>query len=394
MLKYYLAKDTIDDNDIDGLIKWLKTYPRLTMGDLTRKFEEKWSKWLGKKYAVFCNSGSSANLLMYAALLNSGKLKNKKIIVPCCAWPTTIAPGMQLGFKPIMCEADPDTFGLDLNHLEKLLIKHKPSSVILVQVLGVPHKMSELMKLKKKYGFYLLEDACAAVGAKYNNKKVGTFGDMSSISTFFGHQFSTVEGGIVSTDDRDLYNLLLRLRSHGWGKQMSDKDHKKLLKKHEIDTFGSPFVFYEPGYNLRPTDIGAFIGIHQLDKIEWLVKRRYENHKLYKKLLENYLGTQAYDSKSIVCSIHFCAVASDSKERRAIVAALQKEKIETRLFTAGNQGKHPYWYKSYNKFSAPTADKLYSNGFFLPNNPSLELKDVKYISEVVIKSIKKYRGSK
>ncbi len=199
-IKYHLAEDTIDNEDINALIEWLKTNPRLTKGPLTPQFEKKWSDWLGRKYSVFCNSGSSADLLMYYTLLISGVLKNKKIIVPSVGWATTIAPAMQFGFEPIMCEADEETFGLDLNHLEELLQKDNPSTVIMVQVLGVPAKMNELMALKEKYGFILLEDACAAMGSSYKGRKVGTFGDMSAFSLYFGHQISTIEGGIVSTD--------------------------------------------------------------------------------------------------------------------------------------------------------------------------------------------------
>lgn len=390
-IKYYLAKDTIDNKDIDRLIKWLKTYPRLTMDGLTRQFEQKWSNWLGRKYSVFCNSGSSANLLMYAALLYSGKLKNKKIIVPSCGWPTTITPAIQLGFEPTMCESDKDTFGLDINHLELLLKKHRPATVILVQVLGVPHKMDEIIKLKNKYDFILLEDACAAMGAEYKGKKIGTFGNMASISTYFGHQFSTIEGGLVSTDNKDLYNILLRLRSHGWSNQMAEPDRKKIAARYEIDDFGKPFVFYEPGFNLRPTDLNAFLGIHQLDKMEWLRKKRFQNHKFYKILLSKYLRTQNYDKDSFVCSIHFCAIADSIEERKTIIKALVKNRIETRLFTAGNLGKHPFWYNQYKRFSASNADHLYECGFFLPNNTSLSKKDIEYISSIVLNTVKKYR---
>ncbi|MDO8462566.1 MAG: DegT/DnrJ/EryC1/StrS family aminotransferase, partial [Deltaproteobacteria bacterium] len=120
-IKYHLAEDTIDKTDVDKLIGWLKTYPRLTKDKVTLQFEEKWNKWLGTPYSVFCNSGSSANLLMYYTLLLSGRLKNKKVIVPSVGWVTSIAPAIQFGFEPIMCEADKETFGLDLNHLEELL---------------------------------------------------------------------------------------------------------------------------------------------------------------------------------------------------------------------------------------------------------------------------------
>jgi dTDP-4-amino-4,6-dideoxygalactose transaminase/transketolase C-terminal domain/subunit len=387
-IKYHLAEDTIDKEDINQLIGWLKTNPRLTKGKLTLDFEKKWSDWVGKKYSVFCNSGSSANLLMFNALLLSGVLKNKKVIVPSVGWVTTIAPAIQLGFEPIMCEADPDTFGLDLNHLEELLKKHNPSAVIMVQVLGVPHKMDELMALKEKYGFILLEDACAAMGASYHGKRVGSFGDLSSFSLYFGHQLSTIEGGLVSTDNKLFNDLLLLLRSHGWSKDLDKDTHNQLVKQYGIDDFHSPFIFYVPGYNLRSTDLNAFIGIRQIDKMDWLIKRRGENHAIYKKLLGDYLYTQKAPSDSVICSIHFGALAKDSEERKKIVKALEGNGIETRIFSAGNLGLHPFWYNKYGQASFPMADRIHHTGFFLPNNPSLSSQDIEFISKVVLDSIK------
>lgn len=386
-IKYYLAEDTIDKKDIDALIEWLKTYPRLTKGELTLKFEKKWSDWLGRKYSIFCNSGSSANLLMYYTLLISGVLKNKKIIVPSVGWVTTIAPAIQFGFEPIMCEADKETFGLDLEHLEKLLKEHNPGSVIVVQVLGVPHKMEKLLALKEKYGFILLEDACAAMGSSYQNKKVGAFGDMASFSFYFGHQISTIEGGAVSTDNELFNDILLMLRSHGWSKDINKETHNKLIKKYQIDNFHSPFVFYEPGFNLRSTDLNAFLGIGQIDKMEWLVSRRWENHNLYKKLLGDYFYTQQYKD-SIVCSIHFGLLAKNMEERRKVVKALENNGIETRIFSAGNLGLHPFWFNRFGKSSFPMADKVHYSGLFLPNNPSLKKEDIEFISKVVLNSVK------
>jgi CDP-6-deoxy-D-xylo-4-hexulose-3-dehydrase len=387
-IKYHLAEDTIDKDDIKALIEWLKTYPHLTKGELTLKFEKKWSNWLGRKYSVFCNSGSSANLLMYYALLLSGVLKNKKIIVPSVGWATTIAPAIQFGFEPIMCEADKDTFGLDLNHLEQLLKEHNPSTVIMVQVLGVPHKMDELLALKQKYGFILLEDACAAMGASYHGKRVGSFGDMSSFSLYFGHQLSTIEGGLISTDNKLFNDFLLLLRSHGWSKDLDKETHDQLVKKYNIDDFHSPFVFYEPGFNLRSTDLNAFIGIRQLDKMDWLVSRRGENHGIYEKLLGDYFYSQKAPADSVICSIHFGALAKDNEERKKIVKALDENGIETRIFSAGNLGLHPFWYNRYGKASFPMADRIHHTGFFLPNNPSLKPEDIEFISKVVLDSIK------
>ena len=386
-IKYHLAEDTIDKADIDALIEWLGTYPRLTKGALTLEFERKWSSWLGRDYSIFCNSGSSANLLMFQALLSSGRLKNKKVIVPSVGWVTTIAPAIQLGFEPIMCEADPDTYGLDLDHLESLLKQHTPSTVILVQVLGVPHKMREIMSLKEKYGFILLEDACAATGSSYRGQKVGTFGDMSSFSFYFGHQISTIEGGAVSTNDPLLRDLLLMLRSHGWGKDLDPATHAKLLRENEIDDFHAPFVFYEAGFNLRSTDLGAFIGIRQIEKMDWLIKRRFENHLEYKRLFGAALSYQTYNEDDTVCSIHFGALAKNTEERRAIVQGLEMAGVETRIFSAGNLGLHPFWIKRYGKASFPMADRIHHSGFFLPNNPSLSPEDIRHISQVVLEKI-------
>jgi len=388
MIKYHLAKDTIDNRDIDALIGWLKSYPRLTKAGLTLQFEAQWGKWLGRQHSTFCNSGSSANLLMYYALLLSKKLKNKKVIVPTVGWVTTIAPAIQFGFEPIMCEADPETFGLDLNHLEKLLKKHRPSTVTLVQVLGIPHKMREMLALKRKYGFYLLEDACASIGSTYHGQKIGTFGDMASFSFYFGHQMSTIEGGMVSTDNRLFQNLLLMLRSHGWSKDLDKSTHQNLVKKYRIDDFHSPFVFYEPGFNLRSTDLNAFLGLRQLKKLNWMIERRDENHKLYHELLSGRFYAQRWvDPKAVVSSISFGALAKNPAERRRIVSALVRNGIETRIFSAGNLGLHPFWYERYGKASFPIADQVHHCGFFLPNHPTLSLKEVRLISRVVLDAV-------
>lgn len=388
-IKYYLAEDTIDHKDVDRLIDWLKTYPRLTKGEVTVQFEKKWSQWLGRTYSVFCNSGSSANHLMYYVLLLSGRLKNKKVVVPSVGWVTTVSPAIQFGFEPIMCEADPDTFGLDLDQLELILEKDRPSTVVLVQVLGVPHKMDRLMALKKKYGFFLLEDACAAIGAKYRGKNVGTFGDMASFSSYFGHQFSTIEGGLVSTDDKQFNDLLLMSRSHGWSKDLDAATHQAYVKKYGITDFHSPFIFYIPGFNVRSTDLNAYIGIGQVEKLDWIISRRHENHERYRKHLGHHLTIQRGDADSINCSISFGALAHSTEERHAIVAELVKNSIETRIFSAGNLGLHPFWYERYGKFSAPVADRIHHCGFFLPNNPSLSLEGVDFISKVVLGALQR-----
>ncbi len=383
-IRHHLAEDTIDAKDVDRLVEWLKTYPRLTKGKVTIEFEEKWSLWLGARHSVFCNSGSSANLLMYYALERSGRLANKKVIVPAVGWVTTIAPALQFGFEPIMCEADRETFGLDLEMLEGLLKRHQPATVVLVQVLGVPHKMDELASLQAKHGFLLLEDACAAIGASYKGRKVGSFGDMASFSTYFGHQFSTIEGGLVSTNDPGFDDLLRMHRSHGWSKDLRPEKRRELVEKYGIDDFHSPFVFYEPGFNLRSTDLNAYIGIGQIDKLDWIIERRRANHERFRQHFEGRLEFQKPPEGSVACSIHFGVLADDKEQRRRVVRALAEAGVETRIFSAGNLGLHPFWIERFGPASFPMADRIHHTGFFLPNNPSLSLDAVDEIAGVVL----------
>lgn len=382
MRRYKLAEKIIDEKDIENLCAWLKTNPQLTKGPLTPQFEKEWARWIGTKYAVYCNSGSSANLLMAYAALESGKLKNKKVIVPSVGWVTTIAPFMQFGFEPIMCGADPENFGLDLDELETILLKHAPALVVYVQVLGVPGDMDKLLELKRKYKFMLLEDACAAIGSEYGGKKVGAFSDMSTFSLFFGHQLSTIEGGMVNTNDEDIFTLLLMLRSHGWGKDLPPEARTKLMQEHHIDQWHEPFTFFVPGFNLRGTDVGAFLGLEQMKKADRVSATRKKNHETYAKNLKT-VSFQKWHPKAVPCSISLGALAKDAGHRKRIVQKLDENNIETRLFSAGNLGLHPFWFNRYGKFHHKMSDKIHFCGFFLPNNESINEKDVLSICEVV-----------
>lgn len=385
MIRYPLAEDTIDRADMDALADWLRSYPRLTQGELTRRFEEKCAAWAGRSHAVFCNSGSSANLLMVHALLSSGRLKNKKIIVPSTGWVTSISPAIQLGLEPVMCESDPETFGLELNCLEDLLQKHRASAVMLVQVLGVPHKMREMLELKDRYGFFLLEDACAAVGSAAEGRKLGGFGDLASFSFYFGHQASTIEGGAVLTDDEDLYRLALMLRGHGWSKDLDAEAHRALVEKFGIDDFHRPFVFYEAGYNLRSSDLNAFIGLRQIEKLDRAAVRRHQNHMVYREKLGGHFMVQKWrDPGARIASIHFAVVAEGPEPRRAILSSLAEQGVETRIFSAAHLGLHPFWYGRYGKPVCPVAEKIYRGGFFLPNHPSLKAEEAAAISQMVL----------
>ena len=183
--KITLVKDTINKEDVDNLIEWLKTYPRLTKGPKTIEFEEKWSKWNGSKYSVFVNSGSSANLLMLYALKVMGNLRNNKIVVPALAWATDMAPVIQLGFDPLIVDCNMQNLAVDTSQLESIFQYHKPAAMILVSVLGLSPDMDKIVELCKKHGVELLEDNCESQGTEFGGVKLGNFGIMSSFSTYF-----------------------------------------------------------------------------------------------------------------------------------------------------------------------------------------------------------------
>jgi len=382
-IKYPLAKETINDEDVNALCDWLKSYPRLTKGNLTLQVEADWAEYIGTKYAVFNNSGSSANLLMVATAIECGLIPNKKIVVPSVGWVTTISPAMQMGLEPIMCGADSETFGLDLDQLEQICETDKPDAVIFVQVLGVPHHKERLLALKEKYGFVLLEDACAALGARYSDgTMVGTVGDMSSFSFYFGHQLSTIEGGMVNVNDKKLYDMLLMLRSHGWAKDLDKETYDNMMEERGIDNFHSPFTFFVPGFNLRSTDLQAFLGIRQVKKAEWASNNRNKNHVLYAEKLEGYVGFQDWGAEYPV-SISFGAIANSTQHRKEIVSRLVEHGVETRIFSAGNLGKHPFWVDQYEEFVDTQSDIIHSRGFFVPNYPELTEEEIDFICKVI-----------
>lgn len=376
-----LVKDTINKKDIHRLIKWLSSYPRLTKGDLTKKFEEKWSKWNGNKYSVFVNSGSSANLLMIYALLMAGKLKNKKAVVPAVSWVTTVSPFIQFGLEPILCDCDKDNLGLNVEHFEELCKKHNPAIVIIVHVLGQTGNLSKILEICRKYGVILLEDCCESHGTQYNNKKVGTFGKMGSFSFYFGHHMSTIEGGMVVTEDKELYNIMLSIRSHGWSRDLDKNFAAKLKKKYEIDAFREKYIFYYPGFNLRSTDLNAFLGLEQLKKLDVISRKREKNYKIYKNKLEKYYWVQKSDA-NFISAFAFGLMTDNLKK---IVKALEKNSVETRPLVCGSIGEQPFWIDIYGKQILPNASKVHNYGFYVPCHQDMKREEINKICNVLIK---------
>ena len=374
-----LVSDTIDNYDIDQLIEWLKTYPRLTKGQLTLDLEKKWSNWLGVKNSIFCNSGSSANLLMLWALVEANRIsKNSKIVVPAVSWATDLSPVIQLGMTPILCDCNLKDFSVDLNHLEQIFKETKPEVLLLVSVLGLVPDMENITYLCEKYNAILLEDTCESMGSEFEDKKLGTFGLMSSFSTYFGHHISTIEGGFVSTNDKELFEILKSIRSHGWGRDNNPQYNKSNQLKWGTPDFNSLYTFYTSGFNLRSTDLQAFIGLGQIDKLYKICKRRNENFKIYQKELSNMSikpQNRGFVSNFAYPILHEC--------RDAIVNKLQQENIEVRPMICGSMGTQPFYVKQYGRCELPNASKVDKYGFYIPNHPGITKKDILKITQII-----------
>jgi CDP-6-deoxy-D-xylo-4-hexulose-3-dehydrase len=383
--RYLLAEQTITKEDLDDLITWLKTNPWLTQGSLVREFEQRWAQWVGVRHATYVNSGSSANLLLYYALHLSGRLRNNKIVVPAVSWATTVAPVIQLGYEPLMCEADWKTFGLDLDALEDLLKRHGPAAVAIVHVLGVPNDMAGLLRLRDRYEFVLLEDACAATGSRYDDRPVGTFGLMSTFSFFYGHHLSTIEGGMVCTDDERLHDILVHIRSHGWPKDLDNGKEAELARERQILEFNRPFTFYYPGFNVRSTDLNARIGLAQLRRADTVVARRVENHRLYQKRIRAGGLHCQENERAVISSISFSALAHSVDHRDRIAEALRADGIETRPLGGGNMSRQPFWSDRYGSAVFPVADRIHTTAFQLPNHPGLNAEDIEFICDTVLR---------
>jgi len=375
-----LVKDTIDGDDIKQLISWLETNPRLTKGQLNVQFEKEWSEWLGKKYSVFVNSGSSANLAALYSLLLSGKLRNNKIVVPAVSWVTTVTPAVQFGMEPIMCECDEDNLGLNIEHLKQIIKEYDPSSIILVHVLGFPNHMNEIVELCKEYDIRLIEDTCESIGSKYEGKKLGTFGDLSTFSFYFGHHMSTIEGGMISTDDEDLYHILLSIRSHGWDRDLPKSKQIELREKYNIGDFRSLYTFYYPGFNLRATDLQAFIGLGQLKKLDDIVKNRHINYQRYHEGIMNNEWKVNPPKNSFISNFSYPVITKNITE---LVEKLTENNIECRPLICGSINEHPFWYERYGKQELPISKKVHEYGLYLPNNHQMTIEEVDKVIDIV-----------
>lgn len=374
-----LVRDTISRKNIDALIQWLGTYPRLTKGELTLEFERQWSTWLGTEHSAFVSSGSAANLAAVYALVLSKRLKNKKVVVPAVSWSTTVAPIIQLGLEPILCDCNKDNLGLDIEHLASLMDTHQPSLLITVNVLGFSNDYTAIKSLCKQYGTLILEDSCESIGTICQNQKTGTFGDISTFSFYFGHHMSTIEGGMICTNDEELSDLIKSIRSHGWDRDLSYKKQTELRSQHQIDDFRALYSFYYPGFNLRATDLQAFIGLEQIQTIEQHAQKRHDNFALYQSMCPT-LWPPNLPNHDLVSNFSYPVITDQLEET---INALTLNKIECRPLVCGSMGQQPFWIEHYGRTSLPNADIVHNKGLYLPNNPAMTKEEIYFVCETV-----------
>ena len=390
-MKYPLMSDNISREDLDLVIEHLKKdNPKLTNGPECRAFEEAWSKWLGVKYSVFVNSGASANLLSMAML----KIKHPEggeVIVPPFTWVSDIASIIQCGFTPVFVDIDLDTLGMNTNGILNA-ITNKTRAVFLTYAQGFDCLSDRLLSELQLRNIPLIEDVCESHGATHNNKLLGSFGWMSNFSFYFAHHMSTIEGGMVCTNDENVYHTVRMLRSHGMVRECGSEPMMKNYQK-VYPELNPEFIFAFAAYNVRNTEIGGILGQNQLKSLDNNVIIRNEN--LFE-FLSN-LDSKKYkvDFRLTGCSNYAFNIVlqpeyANKEFAQRLMNKMRDNEIEFRRGSAGggNQLRQPYLkgivaedhYKNY-----PNTDHMHFYSFYIGNYPTLPKSAIKEITDVLNK---------
>lgn len=383
-MKYELASSSWDKKEIDAIKKVIDS-DMFTMGDCVKQFESDFAKYTNHKYAVMVNSGSSANLLAVAALFykKENPLKEgDEVIVPAVSWATTYYPLYQYGLKIKFVDVDLSTLNFNIEEL-KNAITDKTKLIFAVNLLGNSNEFNIISDMIAGKDIYLLEDNCEALGGEYKGKALGSIGVMGTYSTFFSHHMSTMEGGVIGTNDEELYHILLSIRSHGWTRHLPFDN--KICKKSNVP-FEECFRFILPGYNVRPIEIMGAIGIEQLKKLPSFISERRKNAEYFKQVFscdERFIIQQEIGKSSW---FGFSFVIKDQNIKRStVLKLLQSANIDTRPIVAGNFARKDVvkWF-NYEIFgSLSNADYIDEHGFFVGNH-QFDIKDkIDYLKETL-----------
>jgi CDP-6-deoxy-D-xylo-4-hexulose-3-dehydrase len=339
-----LATSTWDEREYEALQRVIRS-GQFSMGQEVATFERDFSSFFGSKFSVMVNSGSSANLVMIAAMFfvsdASRRLKaGDEVIVPAVSWSTTYYPLTQYGLKLKFVDIDASTLNYDLVALEAA-VSEQTKLIMVVNLLGNPNEFSEIQRIADRHDVTIVEDNCESMGATYNDQFTGTFGLMGTFSTFFSHHISTMEGGVVVTDDEELYQIMLSLRAHGWTRNLPKENLVSGIKSD--NPFEESFKFVLPGYNLRPLEMSGALGQEQLRKLPALVRGRRDNAEEMKRVLGDHplftLQKEIGRSSWFGFSLMLRPEANCSKLQ--LVSALNNQGFECRPIVAGNFAKNP-----------------------------------------------------
>lgn len=386
-MKYPLMRNNVSRQDLDAMIEHLKQDdPILTNGPKCREFEEAWSKWLGVKYSVFVNSGASANLLSMTVL----KIKypeGGEVIVPPLTWISDVASVIQCGFTPVFVDVDMDTLGMNSDNIIRAITPNT-RAVFLSHIQGFNALTDDLITTLARNNIPLIEDVCESHGARHGEKLCGSIGWMSNFSFYYAHHMTTIEGGMVCTNDEETYNILRMLRSHGMVRECGN-EKMKLAYKINYPQLNPDFIFAHPAYNMRNTDLGGILGLSQLPKLDENVKLRNRNHERFLSKLSPkkfFTGFRLIGSSNYAFNLILNDKDQDLVNR--IMLRMKEEGIEFRRGSAGggNQLRQPYIEKyiptNYH-LNFPNTEHIHFYGFYIGNFPSMQLDDIDFITKTL-----------
>ena len=386
-IAYPLMENNISNTDIKKIISFLKKNPKLTAGEKTFEFEKKWSKWLGVKYSIFVNSGSSANFLTMAALRYFKKNdKRNEIIVPTLAWNSDIVSVIYNNFKPVFVDIDLKNLSMSTDQILKK-ISNKTLGVFIAHIQGFNALNTKLINSLKKRKIYLIEDVCESHGAKFLNKKCGSFGLASNFSFYYAHHMTTIEGGMISTSNKEFYDLCYRMKGHGLVRE-SKIEKTKTYYSNNFKDLNKEFIFSHIGFNFRNNEIGAVLGIEQLKKLDQNIKLRNRNLNIFCKLLDKKKFYLDYDFEGMSnYAFPIILIKKNINYRNRFEHYLKKNNIEFRRGNAGggNQMRQPYL-KNIIKFKSkdfPNTEYVHFFGYYIGNYPSFTVKKLKKLATIL-----------
>ena len=362
------------------LCEFIKQAEQLSMGKKCKEFEEGFSKYQGRKYSVLFNSGSSANLALMQSLVNLRFLNKEDIVgVSGLTWATNVMPVVQMGLNPLPIDVSLKNLNVNLENIPKE--RKGLKAIFLTNLLGFCGDLDKIKKYCEDNKIILIEDNCESLGSVLGKTKFGNFGLASTFSFFVGHHLSTIEGGMVCTDNKELYNMLLMVRAHGWSRNLDEDSKNKLKEKHQVEDFYIPYTFYALGYNIRPTEITGFIGLEQLDYIEHICKVRNKNFKLYHRAAQRNEEIMNLDFSHISFESNF-AYPLIFKNKKTMEKYKERflGRVEIRPIVAGSISRQPVFNF---EGDCPNADKIHERGFYIPNNPDLKVEEINDICELI-----------